>query len=302
MKNSAAISLLLLGTGSIGWAARCTTVLDPRTLPEYNRYIENAEQSMAARFARGELSWLAESARKEAALRLQAGEAVRTNISDSSVNQRLADWNGTIVHWIGAIRIRDTRLEEFQERLQDYSRYSTVYQPLIFESHATPVEATAGKSYDVTFGLQNTYRGAGLFPLHYSFEVKFRTDHTEAGGEGARVVVVHSRSAQIRESDSGTPGRKDFLDLYHDHGVMWALNTYWRARQAGPDLYVEFETVTLARSVKKFTCRIGFFPVPKALISDVMDVLPSESLELMLTSTKSEFERRASQRPSKASR
>jgi hypothetical protein len=75
---------------------------------------------------------------------------------------------------------------------------------------------------------------------------------------------------------------------------MWALNTYWHARQAGPDLYVEFETVTLARSVKAFSCKIGFIPVPKSIIADVMEALPSETLELMLTATKSEFERRAS--------
>ena len=185
--------------------------------------------------------------------------------------------------------------------MQDYSRYSTVYQPLIFESRATPVEATMGKSYDVTFGFLNTYR-AKLYSLHYSFEVKFRTDHTESGDEGNRVVVIHSRSDQIRESASGKPGRDDFLEPYHDHGVMWALNTYWHAHQAGPDLYVELETLTLARSVKAFSCKIGILPVPKALISDVMEALPSESLELMLTATKSEFERRVSRSPSKASR
>jgi hypothetical protein len=291
---STAVLLLLAGTGSVSWAARCTTVLDARTLPEYNRYIENAEQSMPARFARGELSWIPEDARKEAAVRLQAGQPVRRNLSDASINQRLADWNGAIVDWIGAIRIRNTRLEDFREALEDYNRYATVYQPLIFASRATPVEASMGKSYDVAFGLQYSYREAKIFSLHYTFEVKFRTDHIEAGEGGNRVVAVHSRSDQIRESESATPGRNDFLPLYHDHGVMWALNTYWRARQAGPDLYAEFETVTLARSVKAFSCKIGFFPVPKSAISDVMEALPSESLELMLTATKSDLERRAS--------
>ena len=292
MKIPATVILLLAETASVGWAARCTTVRDARTVPEYNQYIEKAEQSMLARFARGELSWLPEDMRTEAAARLRSGQAVRRNISDPSINQRLADWNGTIVDWIGAIRIRDTSLDKFREVVQDYSRYSMIYEPLIFESRATPIEATAGKSYNVTFGLLNTYRGS-LYSLHYSFEAKLRTDHMETGDQSNRVVVVHSRSDQIRESASGTPGRNDFLEPYHDHGVMWALNTYWHARQVGPDLYVEFETVTLARSVKAFSCKIGFIPVPKSIISDVMEALPSQSLELMLTATKSEFERRA---------
>jgi hypothetical protein len=218
---------------------------------------------------------------------------VRRNISDAAINQPLADRNATIVHWIGAIRIRNTGLDQFRDVMQNYSRYSMIYQPLIFDSRATPLDPSGGKSYNVTFGILNTYR-AKLYSLHYSFEVKFRSDHTESGDGANRVVVIHSRSDQIRESSSGTPGRDDFLELYHDHGVMWALNTYWRARQVGPDLYAEFENVTLARSVKAFTCKIGFIPVPKSLISDVMEALPSESLELMLTATKSEFERRVS--------
>jgi hypothetical protein len=83
---------------------------------------------------------------------------------------------------------------------------------------------------------------------------------------------------------------------------MWDLNTYWRARQAGPDLYVEFEFVSLARSVQEFMCRIGIIPVPKAVVSRVIDTLPSESVELMLAATKAECERRTSGRASGASR
>jgi hypothetical protein len=110
MRLSSVVLLFFVGTGGVGWAARCTTVLDVRTLPEYNHYIENAEQSMATRFARGGVSWIPEDTRKEAIARLQSGKVVRRNISDASINQRLADWNGTIVDWIGAIRIRNTRL------------------------------------------------------------------------------------------------------------------------------------------------------------------------------------------------
>jgi hypothetical protein len=109
---------------------------------------------------------------------------------------------------------------------------------------------------------------------------------------------VHSRSDQIRESDSGVPGRNDLLAPNQDHGIMWALNTYWRARPEGSDLYVEFEFVTLARSVQEFMCRIGIIPVPKAAIARVIDTLPPESLELMLTATKAECERRSSGRTS----
>jgi len=90
------------------------------------------------------------------------------------------------------------------------------------------------------------------------------------------------------------PGRSDFLEPYHDHGIMWALNAYWRARQRGTDLYLEFETITLARSVQTFACKIGFVPVPKSIVSAAMDSLPAESVTVILEGTRAECERRAS--------
>lgn len=146
-------------------------------------------------------------------------------------------------------------------------------------------------AYDVTFGIENTYRAA-LFPLHYSFEAKTRTEYSDGGQPG--VLLVHSRASEVRESESGIPGRTDFLEPHHDHGAIWALNTYWRARQSGPDLYVEFETITLARSVREFHCKIGLIPIPRLIIAGAMDAIPNESVEVMLAGTKAEFERAAS--------
>lgn len=77
---------------------------------------------------------------------------------------------------------------------------------------------------------------------------------------------------------------------------MWAFNTYWAARRKGPNLYVEFESITLARSVRNFSCRIGNVPVPKAMVANVMESLPAESLDLMLAGTKAECERRIAKR------
>ena len=80
---------------------------------------------------------------------------------------------------------------------------------------------------------------------------------------------------------------------------MWALNAYWRARRRGPDIYLEFESITLARSVQAFACTLGFIPVPKAAVSAAMESLPQDTLTVILEATRSECERRAS-RPSRS--
>jgi hypothetical protein len=271
-------------------------------LTEYEDYVARSERTMPARFEGGDLAWIPSSSRPEAMVDLNAGRPVRRNISDATVNQRAADRNATVIDWIGAVRIRGARIQDLLAVLQDYSRYPSIYKPMIYETRFRPIAGSGLGSFDVTFGLQNTYRAASLFPQHYAFQVRARTDYSSDSQLGGGVLLVHQRSTEIRESDSGVPGRTDFLEPYHDHGILWALNTYWRARESGSDLYVEFEAITLARSIQDFSCKIGLFPVPKILVSGVMDSIPSESLDLMLAATKAECEREASRKPSRVSR
>jgi hypothetical protein len=287
MSISAAVVALVFAFGGIAWSARCTTVLNSQGLQEYESYVARSEAAMPGRFGRGELAWIPDSSRAPAMAELNSGRQVRWNVSDPAVNQRLADLNATVIDWVGAIRVRAS-LRELAAVLQDYGHYTSIYRPMIFDSRSEPIAGSRPDAYDVTFGLQNTFRAASVFPQHYSFQVKSRAEYS---GDGA-LLLEHSRSSEIRESDSGVPGRVDFLEPYHDHGILWGLNTYWRARQNGPDLYVEFEAITLARSVQDFRCKIGLLPVPKLMVSGVMDSIPSESLDLMLTATKAECERR----------
>ena len=98
------------------------------------------------------------------------------------------------------------------------------------------------------------------------------------------------RVRDIRESDSGIAGRNDFLTPFRDHGILWGIHAWWRARQQGPDVYLEFETITLARSVEMFHCRLGPLPVPKSVVARIVDVLPADSLERMLLGVKAASE------------
>jgi hypothetical protein len=267
------------------WAARCTTDADARALQEYDHYVANAAPVAASGFA-NPLTWVPANEKRQAAAKLESGKAVRKPISLTDTNRRMADWNGTIIHLVGAVKIRNARVEDLKAVLQDYDHYASIYRPMIYQCRARPVTAVIGSAFEVVYGYQSVYRAAALFPQVYSFQVQSHADFREE--DGAATLAVHSQAKEIRESDSGVPGRNDFLEPYHDHGVLWALNTYWRARRDGPDLYVEFEAITLARSLRDFSC----FPVPKAIVSRVMDSLPGESMDLMLTATKAECERR----------
>ncbi len=285
------------GLSGICWAARCTTVPEPRVLAEYENYVAAAERAMSSRFDSGELAWAPDYASKEAAAQLASGKLVRWNISDAALNRRIAGQNGTIIHWVGAIRIRGASLTDLRSVLEHYDGYERIYQPMVFECRAKRDGSGPDAGYDVTLGLHNTFRVASLFPQHYAFRVKARVGYSSANVPNASVLRVHLAASEIRESDSGVPGRTDFLEPYHDHGVMWALNAYWRARTRGTDLYLEFETITLARSVQAFACKIGFFPVPRSIVSAAMDSLPADSVAVILEGTRAECERRGLRSP-----
>ena len=287
------------GFGDLCWAARCTTTMDFGALREYESYVATSEPTMAARFGAGELSWMPDSARAAASAQLAAGKVVRRNISDPALNQRLAGENATIIDWVGAVRIPLTKLADLRAVLEDYKRYTDVYRPMVFECRAAQITAS---TYDAIIGLNNRFRFASLFPQHYSFRVKARISYSnrERGSILNPELLVHLRSEEIRESDSGVPGRMDLLEPYHDHGIMWALNSWWRARQEGAGLYLEFESVTLARSAQRFACTIGIIPVPRSVVSSAMDSIPAESLDTVLGGTRAECARRASRRAARA--
>jgi hypothetical protein len=182
----------------------------------------------------------------------------------------------------------------------------TVLQTTATAARLQSAVVTAGRRPAVRLDLRSVTIGSRISTDGRHFSAALPSGE---GSNGLRipcatktVLLAHTKSDQIRESDSGVPGRNDLLEPKHDHGIMWALNTYWRARQEGPDLYAEFEFVELARSAQEFTCKIGIIPIPKAVVSRVIDTLLPESLELMLTATKAECERRSSGRASGASR
>lgn len=296
MSPSRKALILSCALSGVCWGARCTTVVDPGMPREYENYVAAAERNMPARFDSGELSWVPAPSSKEAAAKLASGQSVRWNINDASLNQRIAAQNGTIIHWIGAIRIPGVKLKDLRPVLEDYGHWDRIYRPMIFECRAGRHEDAPTRSDDVILGLQSTFRFVSVFPQHYAFRAQARIDHSDSTSRDTPALRVHLHASEIRESDSGVPGRSDFLEPYHDHGIMWALNAYWRARQQGSDLYLEFETITLARSVQAFVCKLGFVPVPKSIVSAAMDSLPAESVTVILEGTKAECARRAAQR------
>ena len=136
----AAIALVLPIAG-IGWAARCTTAVNTRAIQEYESYVRSAEEAMPARFAQGRLSTASADMRRRLLMDFEGGAPVRWNISQPEVNRRAAEWNGTVIDWVGAIHIRDSSLADLRAVLEDFDGYATIYKPLIYDCRARKIDA-----------------------------------------------------------------------------------------------------------------------------------------------------------------
>ena len=286
--------VLACGIGGVGWAARCTTTMAPAVLREYTEYVAAAEQAMSSRFDSGELAWVPAPEAKPAAAQPGSrppGSLEPERRGPQSPAGRAERHGDPLDRGYPAFTAR--AWPTVKSVLEDYDHYARIYRPMVFESKALRDGDGPRAAYDVNLGLQSAFRFASVFPQHYAFHVKGRIEDTSAASLPEPAVLrVHLAASEIRESDSGVPGRTDFLEPYHDHGIMWALNAYWRARRQGDDLYLEFETITLARSVEEFACKIGFVPVPKAVVSAAMDSLPADCVTVILEGTRAECERR----------
>jgi hypothetical protein len=169
MKRILQTVVIAAGLSRVSVAARCTTVMDPQAMRAYERYVATAAQMMPARFAARELAWIPELARHDVEAKFRAGKLVRWNLSDAKVNRGLAAHNGTILHWIGAIRIAGAQVAELRSVLDDYASYSRIYHPMVFASRATRLAAEGETRYDIALHLHQEFRFASLFPQHYAF-------------------------------------------------------------------------------------------------------------------------------------
>jgi len=291
-QRSRRLAAAVLSAATVCWAARCTTELNPALLKEYDAYVRSAEETAEQQFLAGELSFVPGPKREAATTRLNAGKTVKFDRNPAAFNERLVEMNGSIFHNTGAILIRNTALDELAAVIEDYTNCTSIYEPLVYECSVTAATGS-GESYRIVHGYHYVYRF--IRAMNFSFRAESEVDRAILGSGEDRFLRLHQAALVVRESISGMERSDDLFEPGNDHGILWDFDAYWRARAIGNDLYVEFDVVTLGRSVQTFSCKVGIIPVPRAIIARVAKRLPSETVELMLTATKRECERRAVQ-------
>ena len=167
--------------------------------------------------------------------------------------------------WRGAAFIPGGRAVDFERLMQDYPDYPRTYAPDV--QSATVLEHN-GDHYRVKMRVRQ--KNVITVVLDTAYDVTFgRLDP----GRGYSL----SRSTAVAEIDGAGTSAERALGPNEEHGFLWRLNTYWSYEERDGGLYIEIESVSLARSIPY---GLGW------AVGPFVESVPRESLEFTLRATR----------------
>ena len=277
---------LLLGTAlqTTAWlgSANATSIADPvptklrtETISAFEHYVQLTEERNAAELQRGtELLWvdsLPEVQRTEAYAALKRGVVQIHQLNTQENGKAIPCPGGLIHHWVGAVYIPTTKLEDVLATLQDYDNQFIYYAPDVERSK---IESRDGDHFRVFL----------RFRRHKVITVVLNSEHDvryyrDAPGR------AHSRSSAVRIAEVENAGKSDEREKTpgDDGGYLWKMETWWRMEERDGGVYVQSEVVSLTRDIPT---GLGW------LIGPFVTSIPKETLQFTMDATRMSVARR----------
>lgn len=194
---------------------------------------------------------------------LKKGDIYIHKDTNSVGNARL---DGALIHhWIGAIFIPNTTLDDVLHWVQNYNDHRLYFK----EVERSQLNKRNGDTFDVYLRLVRTNIVTVRYDTyHTAVYHRHNANHASSRSVATRIVEV-----------SDEPGK--------DSGFLWRLNSYWRFSEEDNGVFVECESLSLSRSI----------PFGLAwLVGGYIDSVPRESLESTLISIRQGLTARTSDR------
>jgi len=283
-------------------AAPCQSDLDPRTDADYDAYLKKTRAVAERPLGHKLLDRMPANQRPGALRILDSGRPYAWNLHENQRNGALTVYKGVIVDWIGAIRIPGVTLEKFESVLTQYNCYKEWFQPYIFDCYARPIAGPGLKNFAVTTILHDIYEKPAPFvpDQHFSFEVMAESNYFRLESGDTRTLLIRTHATSIREANSGHPEHADsrfknnLLPAGRGQGVLWRSDTWWRAIETGSGLYVEYQSLSLARSLEGMEffslCSVLRLPVLKDKALESMTERPRKTVLAVITNARAACE------------
>jgi len=270
------LSFILAAPGSAQ-----TVELKPETASAFARYVAQAEEKMEHDLRSGGPFLLPDGWSRErrdrAYEQLRHGALIIERVGSATAEAQIQ--HGLVHHWVGIVFLPGANLSATLALLQDYDHHQDVYSPEILRSRLL---ARHGDDFHIFLRLKKHKLTTVVLDTEY--DVHFaRLDAHRA----------YSRSHSTRIAEVQNPNARDERDLPpgHDHGFLWALDTYWRFLETDDGVFIQCEAISLTREVPT---GLGW------MVGPFVESIPRESLEFTLHTTGSAVATQQAAIPSRA--
>jgi hypothetical protein len=259
-------------------AAAPAADLKPDTIATFNEYVKSTEARNEKELRRGtNLLWidgLPEGERASAYEALKRGEVKMKKLDTVENGEKIRCPGGMIHHWVGAIFVPGTKLQDVLGVLQDYDHQAQVYAPDVERSK---IESHDGDHFVVFL----------RFRRHKVITVVLNTRHDVLYFRDSE-TREHSRSSAVRIAEVENAGKSDEHEKPpgEDGGFLWRMETWWRMEERDGGVYVQSEVVSLTRDIPT---GLGW------LIGPFVTSIPKETLTFTLEATRRAVEKRTKQ-------
>jgi hypothetical protein len=206
--------------------------LSPETLKAWDAYVK-AQNARVAEYSNATpFLWSDQS--PDRLRRLHNGETVVAPFGENP--HRVPQ--GLIHHWIGAIFLPGTRLDNVLSVVRDYGRYKDFYAPNVTES--TLLRQTDRED---TFSLRMLNKAV---VAKFALDTEFQDTYTRIDGNKCYST---SYSTRVREVENFALADEHEAPANTGRGLIWRLYSISRFEQRDGGVYVELEAVALSRDV-----------------------------------------------------
>ena len=270
------VTLLLLGLPSLRASEVMAVDLEPKTLDAFNRYVKITQERIDKEVTRPGaflyLEGVAEPERSKIHASLQKGDIYMERLeTHDGAGATIEAPDGLIHHWIGAVFIPGSNLQQVLATVQDYDHHQDIYLPEVVRSRLV-------------------HRDGNDFQIYYRLVKKKVITVTLNTNHDVKYFPIDSRHCRSRSTatriaevvNAGDPGESE-KPVGHDGGFLWRLNSDWRFEEQDGGVYVECESVSLTRDIPA-----GFGWIVKPFVTSI----PRESLVMTLSSTRTAVQAR----------
>jgi hypothetical protein len=206
--------------------------LSPATLKAWDAYVQ-AQNARAAEYS-NRTPFLWSDGSPERLRHLHDGETVVAPFGENPHRVPL----GLIHHWIGAVFLPGTRIDDVLSVVRDYDKYKDFYAPNIIESRLL-----RQREAEDTFTMRMFNKAV---VANFALDAEFHGTYARID---ANKFYGISYTSRVREIENYGVADEHEAPANTGRGLIWRLYSISRFEQRDGGVYVELEAVVLSRDV-----------------------------------------------------